>query len=884
MKTFILGKRQVFIGMLYSYCMFIFIGIHANPSYTIHTESLTTSNGLSNNTVRHIYQDSKGFIWFSTLNGLNRYDGNTFRTFLPDSIGELPSLVDGRVKSVCEDNHGFLWISTSIDRFSCYDLKRDCFVDYTGCEAFKEQYVYITLLSDAVWLWGRGKGCRRVCYKNDRFYSDVFCLENGTLDTNAVSFIEQDSLGRVWIGTQEGLYVWQNKVLKKMVSSHSFVRIHCFSEYVCFITAKGEIWCIGKDEQRATKKAELPNVCSGYDLPGNAAIGNQWLIFTGDASFVFLPATGELSRAPASWNIPGAEIITDNCGNYCAYNKTGHLYYIQAKTGEVMSFRLMPEEKVQLIDKERYHVVRDSRGILWISTYGNGFYTYDLHTGHLSHFKADDTRSSVLLSDELLYMMEDRSGSIWIGADHTGVSHLKMVDKISDLFYPEPQGEDKSLYKNNVRTLASLSDGDIYMATRNGKVYLYDSTFSQKKYEKEYVSNVYSVCEDTAGVLWQGMRGGGLRVGNRLWLHHADNPASLASDDVYSLLRDRKGRMWVGTFGGGLDLALPDGKGGYIFRHFFNDSYGQKRIRMLVEDRNGWIGAATSDGVFIFRPERLLADEQAYYHYNRQNGNLRSNEIRHLLQDRNGNLWIAEAGAGFSICKPGDDYARLRFSHYGVSDGLVNDMIQAFAEDSKGNIWITTEYGVSCFDVSSKTFLNYFLSMQMLQNVYNETSALALPDGRILMGSNDGVTVVDPSRVNTDRRIPSVTFTDLRLNGVSAGSSGTERLFEKSLPYTSSVQLDYSQHSFTVYFSTLDYSAIVPPRFTYQLQGYDKGWSVPSVLPWGTYKNLPPGTYKLHVKACNSFGQWGDDYTTLEIVIVPPFWRTGGHLSFICSC
>ena len=98
--------------------------------------------------------------------------------------------------------------------------------------------------------------------------------------------------------------------------------------------------------------------------------------------------TGELSRAPASWNIPGAEIITDNCGNYCAYNKTGHLYYIQAKTGEVMSFRLMQEEKVQLIDKERYHVVRDSRGILWISTYGNGFYTYDLHTGHLSHFKA----------------------------------------------------------------------------------------------------------------------------------------------------------------------------------------------------------------------------------------------------------------------------------------------------------------------------------------------------------------------------------------------------------------------------------------------------------------------------------------------------------------
>ena len=149
--------RQQRLLLIILYIFGQVVGLQAQDSFTAHIEHLTTANGLSNNTVRYIYQDSKGFIWFSTLNGLNRYDGNTFRTFLPGDVpGEL-SLADGRVKSIDEDSHGFLWISTSAGRFSCYDLKRDCFVDFTGCGEQEEEYGYITILENEVWLWGRGK-------------------------------------------------------------------------------------------------------------------------------------------------------------------------------------------------------------------------------------------------------------------------------------------------------------------------------------------------------------------------------------------------------------------------------------------------------------------------------------------------------------------------------------------------------------------------------------------------------------------------------------------------------------------------------------------------------------------------------------------------------
>jgi len=538
-------------------CLVALMNLSGYASVKVHVQYLTTADGLSNNSVRYIYQDSKGFIWMSSLNGLNRYDGNSFRTFLPKNNGRI-SLADRRVKHLYEDNNGFLWISTSADRFSCYDLKKDCFVDFTGCGEHEDHYGYITILSDEVWLWGRGQGCRRIQYREGKFVSEVFNAKSGQLQSDNILFVLQDSGKRVWIGTDRGLYYWKDNALQCVDKSHYFQRAYRFKDKTCFITIEGEIWTADK-KGRLAFAAKLPDVSSGMDLPGSLSVGNQWVIFTSKGSFVFDLESNALKPSPPEWNIPGGEVAVDNRGNYWVHNKTGKLYYIQSETGIVKVFQLMLQEKVGYIDMERYHVVHDSRDILWISTYGNGLFTYDLRTDELRHFKADDSRSSLISSNALQYIMEDRSGSIWLSSEYTGVSHLKVVNEGAAQFYPEPVKYDTETHVNNVRMLAAATNGDIYLGTRDGKVYVYDAVLSCLKDKAVYGKNIYALCEDSTGVLWLGSRGDGLYAGDKKYTYRVDDVNSLAANEVFCMLRDSKGRMWIGTFGGGLDLAEPDG-------------------------------------------------------------------------------------------------------------------------------------------------------------------------------------------------------------------------------------------------------------------------------------------------------------------------------------
>ena len=512
-------------------CLVALMNLSGYASVKVHVQYLTTADGLSNNSVRYIYQDSKGFIWMSSLNGLNRYDGNSFRTFLPKNNGRI-SLADRRVKHLYEDNNGFLWISTSADRFSCYDLKKDCFVDFTGCGEHEDHYGYITILSDEVWLWGRGQGCRRIQYREGKFVSEVFNAKSGQLQSDNILFVLQDSGKRVWIGTDRGLYYWKDNALQCVDKSHYFQRAYRFKDKTCFITIEGEIWTADK-KGRLAFAAKLPDVSSGMDLPGSLSVGNQWVIFTSKGSFVFDLESNALKPSPPEWNIPGGEVAVDNRGNYWVHNKTGKLYYIQSGTGVVKVFQLMLQEKVGYIDMERYHVVHDSRDILWISTYGNGLFTYDLRTDELRHFKADDSRSSLISSNALQYIMEDRSGSIWLSSEYTGVSHLKVVNEGAAQFYPEPVKYDTETHVNNVRMLAAATNGDIYLGTRDGKVYVYDAVLSCLKDKAVYGKNIYALCEDSTGVLWLGSRGDGLYAGDKKYTYRVDDVNSLAAKEAF---------------------------------------------------------------------------------------------------------------------------------------------------------------------------------------------------------------------------------------------------------------------------------------------------------------------------------------------------------------
>lgn len=855
---------------LWIFLLSIVYTVTADASVEVRAKFLTTSDGLSNNSIRYIFQDSKGFVWMSTLNGLNRYDGNSFVSFRPRNDLSF-SLADPRGRTLMEDENGFLWIANGGDLFSCYDLKKDCFVDFTGCGEHLSHYRYIAMFSGAVWLWGE-QGCRRIVYRDGRFSSEAFSVAKRNLQSDRVEQVYQDENGIVWISTTKGVYYWRDGELHCADSELSCQWIRSLHGKTFFLSFTGDIYQVDAGKH-FLKVGHIPGIAFGNDLPGEIALNGEWVIFTSQGGYIFNPSDNSLKRAPAGLDIPRGEVTKDNRNNYWIHNQTGKLHYINAETGDIKVLQLMPPEKVGFIDMERYTIVHDSRDIIWITTYGNGLFAYDLHTEQLQHFTADSNRSDLIASNFLLFIMEDRSGSLWVGSEHTGVSHLRILNEGAQHLY-SGRVRRESTYSNIIRMISSMSDGDIWLGTRDGEVFAYDASLSELKKTLNYSSNVYSVCEDTSGVVWMGTRGGGLYIGNRNYLHSDGDSASLAQNDIFCILRDSKGRMWVGTFGGGLDLAEPDGKGGYKFRHFFTETYGMRRIRTLCEDHNGYIWVGTSDGVLIFHPDEMLRNPDAYYRYNWENKSLQSDEIRSIMQDSKRNIWIAETGAGFCVCSPGQDYARLSFTHYGVEDGLVNGMVQSFIEDGSGWIWIPTEFGVSCFNPENKSFENYFFSGDMLSNVYSENCVARLHDGRLIFGSSQGLTIIDPQKVEGVHHAPAVTFTDLKLNGISVRPTDSDSPLNSSLAYVEAVHLRYYQNSFAIDFSTLDYSSALPPKYSYMLEAYDKEWSAPSTLNFAAYKNLESGTYYLHVKACNAAGLWGDKEAVLKIVITPPFWKT----------
>lgn len=842
----------------------------------LRSKQMRTSDGLPSNSVRYIYQDSKGFLWLGTLNGLSRYDGNSFLTFQPGAgKDDRISLADNRINRLVEDKNGYLWVATTPELYSCYDLENARFVDFTGTRNLEQNYSNLLVASNGdVWLWHAGNGVRRVVVSKEKrgMTSMEFKTEHGNLSDNRVQFVSEDATGKMWFGTMRGLVSFHKGKYKIEDQKGNFIFSQAYKDDMYFLTTTGEIYCYVTATGELKKKTALSQEAGRITPTGSLLLKNKWVIFTANGVYNF-NFTSQQASFDSELKIKQGNVICDNKGNYWIYNHTGRVYYILAQTGVMKEFQLIPEDKLSYIDYERYHMVHDSRGIVWISTYGNGLFAYNTTEDKLEHFVSDEKNASPISSDFLLYVMEDRAGGIWVSSEYSGLSRITIANEgITRVFPESSELFDRS---NTIRMLTRMQSGDIWLGTRKGGLYNYDVHLNPKVSNQYFHSSVYAILEDREGRTWMGTRGDGLKIDNTWYKHVASDPNSLANDHIFSLYRDRQNRVWIGTFGGGLDLAVPTASGKYEFRHFFQQKYGLRMIRVMEEDENGLVWMGTSEGICVFHPDSLIANADNYHLFSYTNGKFCSNEIRCLYPDKKGRMWVGTSGAGLNLCELTDNSETLKYEHYGTSEGLVNDVVQAILSDESGRLWIATEYGISKFNPENRSFENYLFSSYTLGNVYSENSACLGVDGKLLFGTNYGLTVVDPRKIPSNESFSPVVFTNLYVNGIQVNPEMEDSPLKQSLSYSDEITLRYFQNSFLLDFSTFDYSDSGQTKYMYWLENYDKTWSAPSSLNFASYKYLEPGTYLLHVKSCNGAGIWNERETVLKIVIVAPFWKTG---------
>lgn len=794
----------------------------------VKAKRVTIQEGLPSNVVSDMQQDQKGFLWFSTYNGLARYDGNVVTTYFDSDSTGVSALI-GRTKKALEDiTYKKLWVYSSSERLTCLNMVDGKEEKYCQ-EVEKLHFTKWKLVCDGMfWLWGAKDGAMLVDYRSGSFLTRRFAqAEIGSSQVPLIDSLDKDN---VVLCTTDKVFLYSEGRLSCMAKGMRMSRTRPFHHKMLMVSEKGDVYVLRQGKlQRFSHVAYV----DGEVATGDLLMGNRWILFTNRRSFSIDVRTGEVAECEGEWLIPNGRVLTDNKGRKWIYNKTGVLRLV--RQDKLVPLSLFPQQTTNYIDHERFHIVEDNHGLIWISTYGKGLFVFNQDLTQSQHFVADKLGESPIASNYLLGIIADRHDGVWVSSEYGGVSHIQVMDKGVERIYPN--GEGNMDFSNVVRMVKKMNDGTVMVGTRAGSLYHYSADMSQVLGKSHFDSNVYGIVQMPNGETWIGTRGKGIYGAKGL---------DFKDRNVFCMASDAKHRMWIGTFGKGLSLVYPR-KDGYGVKTFFADSVGFNEVRCMVIDKHGVLWCGTSGGLIRIPTDEFVKDASRYNAY------VRDYEIRDILVDRQGRLWLSASGDGLVQVEPGDGETEPKFHVFNTSNGLVNNLVQSVVDTPDGNLWISTQQGVTAWNARKKSFENYMFSRNPMGNVYNENSAVCLDDGRVVLGGNYGLTIIQPSRLSHVSGLTDVVFT--------------------SYPYSDEITLTYEQRSPNIHFSTLDYSDVRNVKYTYRLEGFDQSWSQPSSTPWAAYQKLPAGKYLLHVKACTSDGTWGKE-STLVIRIKPPFYLT----------
>ena len=463
---------------------------------------------------------------------------------------------------------------------------------------------------------------------------------------------------------------------------------------------------------------------------------------------------------------------------------------------------------------------------------------------------------------------------------------------------PEPHRYES--LSNEVRALCEDTEHNLWVGLKDGKIRIYDKNRTELGYFTEtgtishagipLKGNTYCIFQDSKHNIWIATKGEGLvkarpQGGGHYKLtrycHSRDDIYSLSDNNVYCVYEDVKGRIWVATFGGGINYLTHNRGGREIFVNHRNNLKGFPidnchKVRFVTGDHRGNIWIATTVGALMVNSDFKKPEDAVFHHYVRvQNdvNSLSNNDVHYILSTRKNELYLVTFGGGLNKLQTIDAAGNAIFKSYGVAEGLPSDILLSIREDNKGNLWMSTENGISKFIPEEERFENYADGHVSPHVRFSEAASAYTSWGDLLFGTSNGVLLFNPDSIRKSTYVPPLVFSKLLIANEDVVPD-EKNILKESLDDTRELKLSHEENIFTIRFAALDYTEPAGIQYAYILEGFEKSWNYVGKQRTATYTNLPKGHYVFKVRATNADGVWTDNMRLLDIEVLPSFWET----------
>lgn len=817
-------------GVLFLFCFFSGLSSEGQKG-AIRFQHYTTDEGLSQNMIDCILKDSKGYMWFGTWNGLNRFDGYSFVVYRQNHKNR-DGIINNFIYALAEDRFGNIWVGTGAG-LTVYIYKKDRFRTPENKIIAKSpvltRRINSIIIDHSGWLWiGTDRGVD--VFKIEDEYGNFNKIglsddrNQGIMEGKNITCIYEDKDSNIWLGTTEGVFRYNRKTHD--IRSYGFIpsqseslsnnNVNCI-----FQDHKGNLW-IG-----TTVGLNRMTDSAGYFIRYYHINGNPYSLVHNTVMSITEDITGNLIVG----TLGGLSIYQEKRDDF-----SNQVYHLNTSYG-------LNNEFVNCL-------LADEAGNVWVGTERGGVNKYNIFQKGFE-FLEHEPGNQGSLSHKIINSIWEDDESLWIGTAGGG---LNCYDK----------------------------------KTASMKIFRYspDNPFS--------LSNdfITSIIEDKKGNLWVGSWGGGLhrllpankRKGSfDHFTSNPDNPQSLVSDFISSIILDDEGNLWIGTLGG-LDIFNPRTS---VFTHV-TLNYGGKNIDQvgcLQFDKQKNLWAGTIQGLFKIQAGkngRIDPSGSPVYYYTNSTDDPQSisgNYVISICVDHNGSLWFGTYGNGLNHLVPDTiNSGIVRFINYTEEDGLSNNIIYSIIEDNKGILWLSTDNGLSRFDPEAKRFTNYYVADGLQSNQFYWSAGYKNKDGKLYFGSMNGLNAFYPDQITEVDFGPATVITDFKIfnQPVEVGKEyNGRRILENSLPYTNHIIMSYKSREFSFSFSALDY--VLPEKITYRyyMDGFDEQWThVEANRRFASYTNLKGGDYVFYVQAVRNGKPSSSPPGQIKITIIPPFYET----------